>query len=399
MDSLQNFTLKKILTAMLIGLPLFCWGIVCPAQNSSGQMERNIVPAQFNECWSFPFESANFPRFETASDNAKGSGRHDIFIISQSGRLSKINSQLGKIDWQTDLGGENISNPVFIDQKVYLSVRLTLPNQDEGNRKNDNGTYSAIRALDTATGITLWETKLPSVNKGYLFDYAGDLIFVGQEGLIYRFQAEKRQISWNYNLKSRVSSKPLLVGNSLILVSADQTIVRLRIGGEKPDYAIRLSAVPISVAAKMNSEAVFLGDEKGTVRAFFTAPTGAGKEKWSFRSGAAVAHITPTSRGLLISSFDNFAYLISERNGDVVWKRRFPGRLSFEPLITGDLAVIVADSAPEAFIINLSEGKLAGKIPAGAGGAFAASPLKTGNKIIFPTLRGLSAFSRENCDN
>jgi hypothetical protein len=55
--------------------------------------------------------------------------------------------------------------------------------------------------------------------------------------------------------------------------------------------------------------------------------------EWKLRNGAEISSVTPTAEGLLISSFDNFIYLISENGGKPLWKKRLSGRITAAPLI------------------------------------------------------------------
>ncbi len=74
---------------------------------------------------------------------------------------------------------------------------------------------------------------------------------------------------------------------------------------------------------------LILGDKKGEISA---RDIRSGKKVWKLRTGGEISSIVSSQRGLLISSYDNFLYMVSTLDGRIIWKRRMEGRSTGNPL-------------------------------------------------------------------
>jgi outer membrane protein assembly factor BamB len=124
---------------------------------------------------------------------------------------------------------------------------------------------------------------------------------------------------------------------------------------------------------------VYFGSGDGSVYAFSEIRS---KLLWHRRTGAAVQAVTALENGLLASSLDNFAYLLSLHKGSVIWRRQLPGRISSPPLTSSDGALFTPFSTDTAIVLNMGEEN-----------SSAAAPVRVGNLVIITTPHALLAFA------
>ncbi len=110
-----------------------------------------------------------------------------------------------------------------------------------------------------------------------------------------------------------------------------------------------------------------------------------------------MSNISITSEGLLITSLDNFAYLISAEKGNLKWKKRLAGRISDKSLVLDNYALITTTAKPTISVVELSTGKSINEIILEDEDFVTANPIKIRNKIIVPTSKGLYSFSPKEC--
>ncbi len=167
--------------------------------------------------------------------------------------------------------------------------------------------------------------------------------------------------------------------------------------------------IPTAISFNANDKTIIVGDQKGIVSSIkiekidfeISKREKKGKKTtnniWKFRVGAEVSNINFTPRGLLITSLDNFAYLISAGKGNLIWKKRLAGRISEKPLVLDNYALITTIAEPTISVVELSTGRVINKIILEDENFVTANPIKTQNKIIVPTSKGLYAFSPDEC--
>ena len=109
--------------------------------------------------------------------------------------------------------------------------------------------------------------------------------------------------------------------------------------------------------------------------------------------GAAVSGIQVFENNLLVTSLDNFVYLISFKGGNILWKKRFPGRIHESVLLKDKFAVISVFGEKNAQIIELEKGQVVDQIMLSDANFFFESPVRVNDQLIFPTLKGIYSFS------
>ncbi|GAC1396664.1 MAG: hypothetical protein NVSMB56_11580 [Pyrinomonadaceae bacterium] len=128
----------------------------------------------------------------------------------------------------------------------------------------------------------------------------------------------------------------------------------------------------------------------------FAVRTSDGKKIWRARVGGGVTALAHTSQGLIIASLDNFAYLLSTRNGDRRWKTQLAGRLEAQPLVNEDTALFAPLSGDTCVVLSLRDGKPSNSLLVGDENNTSASPVFISNQLIITTRQGILAFTSAN---
>jgi len=134
---------------------------------------------------------------------------------------------------------------------------------------------------------------------------------------------------------------------------------------------------------------VFFGSGDGYVYAFHEKKK---KLRWKRRTGAGVQAVVASDDGVLASSLDNFAYLLS-KNGSVLWRQLLPGRVPARPLMASDGALFTPLSTDSAIVLSLKNGKPLNTMPMGEENSSSAAPVAANQTIVLTTLHGVLAFS------
>ena len=137
------------------------------------------------------------------------------------------------------------------------------------------------------------------------------------------------------------------------------------------------------------------GDRKGNLWAMDILTK---QIRWKFKNGAQVSSITGAGENILVSSYDNFVYQMSPANGNVLWKRRLPGRVIERPLVTRDFAVVRVLGEPEVSFIDLKSGKILGKIVSEGEDDITTALITGAGSVVLGKSDGIYLYSVNNCD-
>ena len=394
MKNLQNCPSKNKSTLLLV---LFLISLFC--HNDFAQKDQISVHSSrldfqpnlpFRFCWSY--QTGIKVTSIVASDNSE---------------LTSINF-LGETQWKTELGGQTISNLLIIGDNIFLASKpidvepsnVTVSETGENLSRKPN----TIRSINRFTGVTNWLMKIFDSEKIHLSGYDDNIIVIGREGIIKSIKANNGQIVWEDRFSSELSSEPYIENTQTVLVgTTDGYIIRRSLNSGRQIRKMKVTTAPTAVLTDQYQQNLFWGDAKGSVFSVKNTDPGINpvkyKSRWQFRNGASISHLVATSNGLLISSYDNFVYFISYEDGEIIWKRRFAGRIDLAPFIGGTYAVILTTVDSDAVVIEMSSGKQVNKISLKDVNLFTNSPTKIGNQLLFPTLNGIFSFSTGICPN
>lgn len=339
------------------------------------------------ECWRI--ENENLTDFAFASDNAS-----EYFLPLTDGSLEAVDKITGKNIWRSELGGTIIA-PLIVDQnKLYVVSRNSSP--DNSLIEETKGDY-LVRAVSISTGITVWQKSLASEKseKVFLLEDLEKLFIFTENGLTYCIDKLNGRTLFETKIGYKIATVPFLNKDKLHFSSMDGKFVTYSTQNWQIQKTLDLKTIPSTMLVTDNS--LYIGDKYGNVSEIMIS---SGKVRWKAVTGAEIISVTKVKQGLLVSSFDNFIYLLSEKNGKRLWKKRLTGKSIGKPLIKDNVAVFCTLGGSDALFIELDKGKSVNKVLINDENYFINNPSSFNNLIFFPTLKGLIAFSPDKqCSN
>ncbi len=213
--------------------------------------------------------------------------------------------------------------------------------------------------MSKETGVPIWTARLPTSERFYLGKVNGSIAAVNLEGVLASFDAQSGRTLWRTQPVGKITVTPAFSMHGIAFGTADKQVVVF--SSETGDVIFKGATEFVPTAITMPSpEIVVVGDERGNV-ASISIP--GGKTIWKFKSGAAVSFVSISKDGLIATSLDNFIYLIWMYNGDVIWKRRLPGRLTEGVLILDGYVTALIYGENSAFLIDSKKGKIVDQLP------------------------------------
>lgn len=345
------------------------------------------------ECWSFGGETLSL--FGIASDNAQ-----QIFIPHPDGLIKSIEKHSGKSLWFSEIGGE-ISSPVLTeDDTIYVVSRsFSLPTEKQA-QKGSSGAFS-IHALSVSTGISLWQKSLEHAagEKVHLLTSSEKIVAITDDGKFTAFKKRNGELLTERKHNIKVGTVPSLLEGKIylgtdkgILIFGESTFDQI---GE-----IKTKNTP-TVILPAEKDSIYAGDDLGNVLSLSLEDR---DTRWKTWTGAEITSITSLPEGILVSSLDNYVYLLSRKNGKRLWKKRLSGRSIGAPLVRQGVGVFSTQGGNEAVFIELQKGRLINQVNLPDENFFISNPVAlpaaaatatTGSLVIFQTHKGIFAFGSE----
>lgn len=351
--------------------------------HSSVALEKDKGPLPRKEdgpALSQPLTVAWRYKTDRTTDLTPAADADSVFFPLSTGVLLALNTTDGKLQWKAEIGGDFSAALVADERSVYAATGYTTPEE-----KNVHGT---LRALSKSTGLTLWMRTLPAPISGSLVADEVALFGGSVDGHIYSVNKLTGQVLWSNQYAEEFSGHPEVVGNRVYFGSNGGTIRALdrKTGQVLWEYKTR---GPIQGAIAVKDNMAYFGSGDGNVYAFDEIRS---KVRWQRRTGAAVQSVALVENGVLASSLDNFAYLLSLNKGSLIWRQQLPGRISARPVTATDGALFTPFSTDTAIVLNLRDGKPANTLSLGEENSSAADPIVTSHLVLITTPHALLAF-------
>src|SRR2546421_2712545 len=308
------------------------------------------------------------------------------YLPLTSGLLVSLSTSDGRLIWKTDLGGELSSSPAADEFGVYIA------SQTAGDQKTNVHARGALRALGREGGITLWMRTLPMPIRGTLIANDVNLYGGSSDGRVYAVKKRTGDIVWTLQHSAPFASHPTIFGSKLYIGSEDGYLFSLDKTTGKIFWRYRTRGA-VRGGVVVSNDLVYFGSADGYIYAIRQDD---GRLRWRRRTGAGVQTVAEGPDGLLVASFDNFAYSLSYSNGDSLWKRQLAGRVVTEPLIAPDGVLFTSLSSPIGVVLDLKSGKQLNSLPIGEDNELTASAVTAGNLLFLTTTHGLLAFAHPN---
>ncbi|HET6361473.1 MAG TPA: PQQ-binding-like beta-propeller repeat protein [Gemmatimonadota bacterium] len=263
----------------------------------------------------------------------------------------------------------------FSAAPVVTTRRIYLPELETGGR---------LIAMDRATGKAAWEADAgdlatsPILEEGRIFTVStlGELRAWSEEGLDL----------WSTDLETRVTARPALLGDVLVVASTDGVLHAVNaddgtvVDTSNPDagpiwgdpVVVQGSGVATAVFATLGGQLLEIGPDLAVVRQrsfpsrFYSGPTRAGERLylaghegtiWSYDwMGDAIdwrldledstVRMAPAVGGdyLAVGELGGTLVVIDRSRGDALWSTRLDGALTSTPLIRGDELYVMTEN-------------------------------------------------------
>ena len=336
--------------------------------------EERSSETSFAKCWDVSTS--------VLSDQGISADETQGYFVSREGKIVAIELTSGTVAWTAEVGGKPISELVLADGKIYA---IAVPVRESSASK------PVLRAFSSKTGLSLWNIELPASNKYFLTGNGEDLAVVSSDGALWFMEAEVGRIRWTASASGSVSTQPRIEADRLLIAAGGKRVEEFSIESGAKIASVNVDGVPAFVGAGKSSAAVY-SDDRGNVHSI---RMGGGKN-WKFRAGGRVVYIRAVSENVLLGSADNFVYFMSVEYGNLLWKRRLPGRIASGGLINRDIAVFTVVGDRSAYIVELDKGKLIDRLDLVGEDAFLLTPIRANGKyLLAATANGLTAFSTD----
>jgi outer membrane protein assembly factor BamB len=269
-----------------------------------------------------------------------------LYLALSDGAVSAIDSATGKQAWHTTLGGEVEA------MKLAENGRIIVVTRQEGELS------LAINALSPESGITAWRKDLPLSNKFYLLSKGNGIFYFREEGEITALNSSNGDILWTKNSGGKLTAEPVLTDKSVIVGLAEKKLAEIDLENGKTLQNFTAQGELNGLIAASGGQLIY-SDSIGNI---FSLRMPDGQPMWKARAGAEVSDISITGQGVLVSSNDNFTYMLTAIRGDRKWKRKFSGRLIGKPVVHENYALFVTSSGTEGVILNLVNGKFVNNV-------------------------------------
>jgi outer membrane protein assembly factor BamB len=315
----------------------------------------------------------------------------DFIFLNTDNSFQAIDKKTGELIWKTDIGGQFLESYITGSGKVYIASRGV--NNDNNNETNKTYDYFLnLRSLSHETGISNWQISLPQngqISKIYLNeDSAGLITILTESGQITSINKSDGSVNSVKELELSIVAEPIFQENQIILGTGDGRVLCI----SKKDWSviteIKISGAPTEILS--SGERLFVGDKSGNI---FSHDLKKKNVKWKSITGGEITSITKTPRGLVVSSFDNYVYFLSEKSGKRIWRKRLSGRSIGKPLIKENVAVFSTFGGSDTVFIDLDKGKQINSVILQEENYFLNNPKSLGNLLVFSTLKGLIAQS------
>jgi outer membrane protein assembly factor BamB len=345
------------------------------------------------QCWQLPLKT--YAINLSASDNVS----HIPFINENI--IDSIDLTTGKINWSFDAGG-NIIRPIFVNSGFTYVGNIVKKKEGEEN-------FLILRSISNYSGLTVWKNEVQIdkslVNKitqeqAHIYDLKDNLLL--HVNLCYLIVNKLNgSVKWRQCLESG-SAKPNvsniksdmksdIFGDTLVISDNDYIyLLALQTGELKTKISVESKAAAIQL---MSESSIIYGDEKGNI---YFVNTKNKKVLWTVKSGGAISDIVKTKKGVLVSSTDNFIYMLDSKTGRKIWKRRFAGRLREKTSITDNVAVIIGDEK-NSYFVDISDGKIIGRISLPENEYFLQAPEFINEYYLFLTDKRALVFTNGIC--
>ncbi|RMG00593.1 MAG: hypothetical protein D6735_13315 [Acidobacteria bacterium] len=254
-----------------------------------------------------------------------------IFIKFSDG-VASIDSSSGEIRWKNLYGGKILAISNVENGKIAIVYEA--------------GENLIIRLLSTLTGLSRWQKGI-GFNKANVsvFLHRKRLILVSDDGRLIVFSDDGKEL-WSRKFNGIKST--LLSDDKIIVASTDKNIYGLDLNYGTIAFQIAIKSDSANIMLMAEDKLLF-GDLQGKLAVYDMSEK---RVLWEMRLGGQINNLASFEDKILAVSRDNFIYLLSLKNGDRLWKRRFENTPYLK--IFKDKAIVYEMESKSIFLLNIS---------------------------------------------
>jgi outer membrane protein assembly factor BamB len=368
----------------------------------------NLPNQPYQPCWHYPLSDPS--NRQIASDNKEG-----IYFIRDNKYIDSINKTDGKSNWTFDAGGAIVSRVLVNPEFIYIANSITKSVSRES--------VFIFRSISKYSGLTFWKTEIKfdadsqnnevASENTYVYETKDGLLLNSNFCFVHinkldgtlRWKKCLADGSANYFVMSDILSDTIAFSDNVYIY-----LFAVNTGEVLSKIPVETQVTAISLFDKST---VIYGDKKGIIR---SVNVESGKTYWTVKSGGEITGIVKAGKGLLVTSFDNFIYMLDKTSGRKIWKRRLANRVKEKPSVRENTkengkesikegikenmeenVAVVVSGDENAVFIDISSGRIINQISLPSGSYFLSSPVFIGKYYFFLTNKGIVAFTDDVC--
>ncbi|MFY9570921.1 MAG: PQQ-binding-like beta-propeller repeat protein [Blastocatellia bacterium] len=340
------------------------------ARTEPGAISTSQLALPFKRAWQYLTDGAT--SFAPAVDDAR------IYLPLAGGRVVCMDRQTGTSLWTGELGGVITASPAAGESSVYISTHKIA---DDGSEAG-----GSLRAVDKATGLTVWVKDYPRPFASPL-ELGAERLYAGSEdGSLYALDLKNGDIVWKVDTQGVVHSRVLANGEMVYFGSDDGGLRAVEPVRGQLLWKFQAGGKVVGQPA-IDERSLYFGAGDGYL---YSIDRVTGKLRWRSRTGAAV-EATPVVAGgrVLVASFDNFVYALSRATGDRIWKRRLENRIASAPIVEGDASLVAPLRGDYVAVLLNSDGRRVNLFQLEKDFEIVADPVVFGEMLVVATNKGL----------
>jgi outer membrane protein assembly factor BamB len=301
-----------------------------------------------------------------------------IYLPLAGGRVLCLDIKTGSLLWSSEPGGIISAPLVSGENSVYIATRKIAEGGSEAG--------ASLRAVDKATGLTLWVRDYARSFTSPLAVEPGHIFVGSADGSFYALSSTSGEVLWKVETQDAVRGRALVRERAIYFGSDDGALRIVDREQGKLLWKFQTGGRILGRPA-IDERSLYFGSGDGYLYSIDLATF---KLRWRSRTGAAI-EASPVIIGdrLLVASFDNFIYALSRSNGDRIWKRRLENRIAADPIVEGDATMIAPLRGHYVAVFLNSDGRRVNLYQLDREFEIVANPIFSGDTLVLSTNKGL----------
>lgn len=341
---------------------------------------------QINKCWELNRE--DILAKEIASDN-------EILIIPLTNGISTYDKNF-ELLWSINTDALQPVKIFIINHEIIIIGKYSEETKQVIEKTNEINNFYKIISVSKQTGLINWQKNLSDTKESQIINYAlvnQKLIMTTVDSKLIEIDLNNRHIESNSINSNHQIQNSIIFEKSLYFISSENQLIKFDLENSNLQPILKTEIQTSKIIYSDNQE-MLLSNKKGEIIKY---NLNKGKASWKTRIGAEISSIAKYKGDFLISSIDNYLYLISTEYGEFIWRKRFEGRIIGEIFEGNNLYISVLLNSNQGFITNPKTGKIINQIILENDEYFTGKPIISNENIILPYNKGIILYKFGKC--